>query len=186
MAKWTEDEIERLNECFYLSTPSELEDEFPDRNYESIRRKAYRLGLERSDNIRRISSAKSVDEIDVDSLDDGFCEFISGFVAGEGTFTKTKRPSGTTRYRFCIQLARDDSDIIYDMQEVFECGSVNEYGPRRSNEKGSVSYQINGFGQIFNRVIPFFDEYGFYSARKQRQYNSWRDSAMNEVQDRKI
>jgi hypothetical protein len=187
MAQWSEDEVEQLKNLFYDATVDEIEETFPNRNYASIRRKAYRLGLERHPNIQRINSIKNVDKIKLSNVDDDFANFICGFVAGEGTFTHAHRPTGTVRFSFKIQLANDDKQIIYDIKDAFGCGNVQTYGPRRENEKGSIHYTINGFGEIVNKVIPFFDKYGLYSSRKQRQYDEWREHIMSEIpENRKI
>lgn len=186
MPSWTSEEVEQLEDTFYLSTKDELKSQF-DRSYESIRRKAYRLDLERHENIRRITAVKNVDQINLDNVDDDFANFICGFVAGEGTFTQSKRDTGTDRYRFGIALADDDAEILEDIKNTFGCGNLNSYAPREQTHKGSVNYQINGFGEVVNRVIPFFDEYGLRSSRKQRQYNEWRKEVLSELpNNRKI
>lgn len=187
MASWKEEEVDKLQRIFYDATPEEIEQHFPNRNYESVRRKAYRLDLERHPNIQRITSVQEAEKIDLENIDDSFANFVCGFVAGEGTFTHTHRPTGTVRFQFKIQLANDDKQIIYDIRDIFGCGNVQTYPPRRENEKGSIHYTINGFGEIVNKAIPFFDEYDLYSSRKQRQYNDWREKVLAEIpDDRKI
>lgn len=181
MTSWSTEDIEKLEDLFYLATSKELKQAFPERSLDAVKRKAYRLGLDRHDNIERITAVKKGTEIDLSRVDDSFGNFLSGFVAGEGTFTQSSRPNGKSRYRFCIQLANDDKEILNDIQNVFRCGSLNEYKPRSTTEKGSVQYQINGYGQLVNKVIPFFDEYGFYSTRKQNQYNSWKRDLLADI-----
>lgn len=181
MVHWSEEEEELLEEKYYNHTEDELE-ELLDRSGEAIRRKAQRISVEKCDNYLRLKSIVSSDWIDLDDVDDDFGYFIAGFVAGEGSFPVSNQ-SGRSRdkYTFQIVLADDDSDILYEVKETLGCGNITHQPARRETEKAQVHFRVDRFGDLYKRIIPFFNEYGFYCSRKQRQFDEWSESVEDQI-----
>lgn len=59
MGKWTDSEIELLRNNFPQKDNAELLDLFPDRSYDSIYKKAYKLGLVRACRIETVNRKQS-------------------------------------------------------------------------------------------------------------------------------
>jgi hypothetical protein len=48
----------------------------------------------------------------------------------------------------------------------------------RGRRDGVWYYEVNNFTSITDRVIPFFDRFGFLSAKKKRDFNKFKQLAL--------
>ena len=181
MPTWTSKEVERLEEIFPTASEDMLVEEF-DRSLTAIETKAYRLDMTRDEKYRRIYSVRESDWLDVNELNDEYCSFLSGFVAGEGTFNLLTS-NNRDRYKpsFAVQVADNDKDIIYDIRDTLCCGNIYTYDSRRPSEMGSIKITVSNYGDLYKRVIPFFERYDMYSTRKQQQFIDMKEYMYNEV-----
>lgn len=182
MAKWTDDEVNILENKYPDHTESELE-KILDRGGEAIRRKAQRVGVSKTDNFIRVRSIISSDWIDLSLVDSDFAHFISGFTAGEGSFVRTKQSGrDRDRYRFQITMAEWDENILYDIQEELGCGNIHHYDARNSNEQPQAHFRVNQFGDLYKRIIPFFEKYPLRCTYKREQFEDWRQDIEDQIQ----
>jgi len=152
--------------------------EYLERSQQSIKHKARRLGVTKVDNYHAI---KSINEYKKQTFeDDDFANFVCGFVAGEGSFSKRQR-SDRDGMRFCfqIELADVDEDILREIKEFFGVGNIHTYDSRKDEWQDVAQYQVQSVGEIYNSIIPFFEEYELLGTNKEKQYKDWRDSFLD-------
>lgn len=170
---WSDEEISVVEEMF-PNKPCDRIANHIDRSPQAIKHKARRLGITRDDNYRVLKKINSMEQPDFDN--EQFSAFICGFVAGEGAFgIGDERVDGAT-HSFSISLADVDKDIIYRIQDYLNCGNVYEYESREEHWKDTVQFQAQSIGEIYNCIIPFFEQHDLQSTHKQKQYEEWRDS----------
>ena len=117
--------------------------------------------------------------------------FVAGFTAGEGSFysypykTKNRRQKAVS-IAFEIKLNIADSDILFKIKDMFDCGHI--YFAEHTTQKGlvckSVSYSIRDKQDLNNKIIPFFDKYNMFNSKKQISYLKWKQ-CMKLVIDKK-
>ena len=168
----------------YPTERSELIADKLGRSKMSVKHKARRLGIEKSEEF----NTNKIEIADTPNFDDDFSYFVSGFVAGEGHFGFRDASTRNSK-RFCLQitLTEDDSDILYDIKEHFNSiGNIYHNEARKDSWEPEVQYLIQSIGELIGVIVPFFDEYGLQNTLKQDQYNEWRSELMAYYEDRKI
>ncbi len=176
MVKWTEKQLKLLHESYSHFQASYLKN-LIGKSAQAIRKKASRLKLKKSNGYRYKNLINQI-PLKKYSGKNNFSSFISGFVAGEGTFLKTKNK---IRFKFAIALADDDSKILEDVKKFFGVGNVQYYPPRNKKWKGSVCYSVGDIPNLVKVIIPFFDKFSFFTTKKQYQYNVWKDKLIKHI-----
>ena len=90
--------------------------------------------------------------------------YIVGFVDGEGCFCITQNRNGNrlpeVRLLFEIELREDDEEILRQIQEVLQCGSIYRLNYERYQKwRPHVKYKVSNFADIYQKIIPFFKQY---------------------------
>ncbi len=83
--------------------------------------------------------------------------WIAGFVSGDGSFNikTTKVRFGKVQLRFAVHLHIREDEVIKGLAKFFKLED-NKY---IYYTKTSVAIQIVNISDIFNIIIPFFDQY---------------------------
>lgn len=102
---------------------------------------------------------------------ENFKWFISGFVAGEGYFSVICPTINKPHSEFGIKLASDDKKILEDIKKTFGCGHLRF---EKNSKKDAYRFSVIKIKDIIEKIIPFFDEYSFFSARKKESYEKWK------------
>jgi hypothetical protein len=115
-----------------------------------------------------------------DSLEnfEGLCHRVMGFIEGEGCLAISINISGSyvkVYPQFLVVQSRDDT-MLKVLQEVLKCGKIY---PRkgRGRQQDFYLYEVNNKKDVAQKLIPFFDRYGFIGKMK-RQYPLWREAAI--------
>lgn len=168
--KWSDEEERILRERIEDHQQSEIAN-ILGRTQKSINNKAWRLGLSNHSGktIRRQGR-----ELSVPQTDTNFSHFISGFVAGEGSFNVVERGEGP-KYQFSISMSSVDTEILYRIQDYLDVGHVYEYPSREDHWKDTTQYQVANQVEMIGVIIPFFDGVGLYNTHKQTQYKKMKD-----------
>ena len=102
----------------------------------------------------------------VSLVDPKFGYYIAGFTDGEGSFNVSLRPrndySGKWKVSASFNISQRDRVILAKIKDVLGCGTLRE----RSD--GVVYYEVTNISSLQDRIIPFFDRFGFLSANKKR------------------
>ena len=110
--------------------------------------------------------------------------WISGFMAGEGSFYITRRGK-YARPRFCLNLDASDISILYEMRaELDNIGTIHAYKRTTTLRKNSpTAYWHIGSKQDLQRLVTHLDEYPL-RAIKEEDYLLWRKAVVIYVVDK--
>ena len=94
--------------------------------------------------------------------------YIAGFVDGEGSFNISLRRREDHRLGWDIDpsfnVSQRDRVILAFLKKTFGCGTLRE------RKDGVVYFEVRNLAMLHQRVIPFFERFGFWSAAKKRNF----------------
>ena len=102
--------------------------------------------------------------------------YLAGFTDGEGSFNVSFRKREDYKIPWKISLSfnvsQKDPVILSLFKKHLKCGSLREM-------KGQQvwCYEVTNFNAIQNNVIPFFNRFGFLSAKKKRDFSKFKQIA---------
>lgn len=101
--------------------------------------------------------------------------YLAGFTDGEGSFNVVFRPRDDYnlpwKVSLCFNISQRDRVILTLFKRYLKCGTI------RQREDGVWYYEVNNLNAILENVIPFFERFGFLSARKKRDFSKFRQIA---------
>ena len=101
--------------------------------------------------------------------------YLAGFTDGEGSFNVSFRDRGDYRQPWkislCFNVSQRDKVILALFKRHLRCGTL------RGRSDGVWYYEVNNFTAIIENVIPFFDRFGFLSAKKKRDFAKFKQVA---------
>lgn len=101
--------------------------------------------------------------------------YLAGFADGEGSFNVSFRPRNDYvvpwKISLCFNISQKDKVILALFKKHLKCGTL------RSRPDGVWYYEVNNFRAIVENVIPFFDRFGFLSAKKKRDFSKFKKIA---------
>lgn len=94
--------------------------------------------------------------------------YLAGFADGEGSFNlsfrKRKDYSQPWKISLCFNVSQRDKIVLTLFKKHLKCGTL------RQRKDGVWYYEVNNFTAIIENVIPFFNRFGFLSAKKKRDF----------------
>lgn len=101
--------------------------------------------------------------------------YLAGFADGEGSFHVSFRPrnnpSQPWKVSLCFNVSQKDRVILALFKRHLQCGTL------RSRPDGVWRYEVNNVNAILTHVIPFFERFGFLSAKKKRDFSKFKQIA---------
>ena len=101
--------------------------------------------------------------------------YLAGFADGEGSFNlffrKRKDYSMPWKISLCFNVSQRDKVILTLFKKHLRCGTL------RVREDGVWYYEVNNFTAITENVIPFFNRFGFLSAKKKHDFAKFKELA---------
>ena len=98
--------------------------------------------------------------------------YLAGFTDGEGSFNVSFRPRSDYKLPWkvslCFNISQRDEVILALFKRHLGCGTM------RQRHDGVWYYEVNNFTAIVENVIPFFERFGFLSAKKQRDFSKFK------------
>ena len=102
--------------------------------------------------------------------------YLAGFTDGEGSFNVSFRKREDYKIPWKISLSfnvsQKDPVILSLFKKHLKCGSMRE-----RKDDGIWYYEVTNFSAIQNNVIPFFNRFGFLSAKKKRDFSKFKQIA---------
>ena len=102
--------------------------------------------------------------------------YLAGFTDGEGSFNVSFRNRKDYKIPWKISLSfnisQKDPVILSQFKKHLKCGSMRE-----RKDDGIWYYEVTNFNAIQNNVIPFFQRFGFLSAKKKRDFSKFQQIA---------
>jgi LAGLIDADG endonuclease len=113
--------------------------------------------------------------LDVSQIPLRIGHYLAGFADGEGSFNLSfrKRQDYAMPWKvsLCFNVSQRDRVILALYKKHLKCGTL------RSRDDGVWYYEVNNFTAITENVIPFFDQFGFLSAKKKRDFSKFKEIA---------
>ena len=113
--------------------------------------------------------------IDVKRIPPRIGHYLAGFADGEGSFNvsfrKRKDYAMPWKVSLCFNVSQKDKVILALFKRHLGCGTL------RGREDGVWYFEVNNFNALEENVIPFFDRFGFLSAKKKRDFSKFRQMA---------
>ena len=101
--------------------------------------------------------------------------YIAGFVDGEGSFNVSfrQRPDHTIGWQTVLTLnvAQRDKTVLALMKQHLGCGRL------QARRDGVWYYIVTNPQSIQERIIPFFERFGFLSAKSKRNFSLFKQIA---------
>ncbi len=95
--------------------------------------------------------------------------YIAGFTDGEGSFNVSviKRNDYADKWKLTasFNISQKDRVILALIKNELGCGTLRE------RKDGVVYYEVTNIASLKERIIPFFERFGFLSARKKRNFS---------------
>jgi hypothetical protein len=105
-------------------------------------------------------------------------DYVVGLVDGEGSFAVHLNGSDRRRAkvepRFCLKLKALDKPLLDRLQEFFECGKVYIQRDRRPNHSLCYRFEVSNRQDLFEKVVPFFEQHPLQTPSKQRDFALFR------------
>jgi LAGLIDADG endonuclease len=121
----------------------------------------------------RAISRKGSKMLDVKSIPPEIGWYLAGFVDGEGSFNVSFRPRPDYKVPWkvslCFNISQRDPVILSFYKKYLECGTM------RQRRDGVWYYEVNNLNAIVANVIPFFERFGFLSAKKKRDFAKFKE-----------
>lgn len=109
----------------------------------------------------------------IDQIDPAIGHYIAGFVDGEGSFMLKFRPrrdfSTGWKVSLTFNVSQKDEVILALIKRHLECGTMFSKGG------GVWMYEVNNLVAIRDHVVPFFRRFSFLSAKKKRDFATFRE-----------
>ena len=97
--------------------------------------------------------------------------YLAGFADGEGSFNVSFRPREDYtlpwKVSLCFNISQRDPVVLTLCKRHLQCGTM------RQRRDGVWYYEVNDFGSITGKVIPFFQRFRFQSEKKQRDFEKF-------------
>lgn len=112
----------------------------------------------------RLQEKEVMMTLDVKAIPPRIGYYLAGFADGEGSFNVSFRPRNDYaipwKVSLCFNISQKDKVILTLYKKHLKCGTL------RGRPDGVWYYEVNNFRAIVENVIPFFDRFGFLSAKR--------------------
>src|SRR5262249_6368633 len=113
--------------------------------------------------------------LSVDQIPDSVGYYFAGFVDGEGSFNLSFRKRADYklpwRVSFCLNVSQKDRSILETLQRHLGCGTI------RYKCDDVWFFEVNNLQAIRDHVIPFFERFPFLSAKRRRDFATFKAMA---------
>ena len=114
--------------------------------------------------------------LNLNQVPDSIGYYFAGFVDGEGSFHLSFRKRQDYKLPWkvslCLNVSQKDKVILALLKRHLNCGTIRDKGG------GVWMFEVNNLVAIRGHVIPFFDRFGFLSAKKKRDFAIFKQMAV--------
>ena len=122
--------------------------------------------------------------LDLNRISPRIGNYLAGFTDGEGSFNVSfrRRNDYTMPWKIslCFNVSQKDKVILTLFKKHLGCGTL------RGRGDGVWYYEVNNFTAILENVIPFFNKFGFLSAKKKRDFIKFKQIAQLIVEEKHL
>ncbi len=113
--------------------------------------------------------------LDASQVPERIGSYLAGFTDGEGSFNvsfrKRRDYAMPWKVSLCFNVSQKDRAVLTLFLRYMGCGTM------RSRPDGVWYYEVNTLTAIVENVIPFFEQFGFLSEKKQRDFAKFKQIA---------
>lgn len=95
--------------------------------------------------------------------------YIAGFTDGEGSFNVSLKKRndyvGEWKITASFNISQKDRVILAWIKSIFGCGTLRE------RLDGVVYFEVTNITSLKEKIIPFFNKFGFHSAKKKTNFS---------------
>jgi hypothetical protein len=106
--------------------------------------------------------------LEIAAIPDALGNYLAGFVDGEGSFNVSFRPRSDYvfpwKVSLCFNVSQRDPVVLQILRAQLCCGTM------RQRADGVWYFEVNTLADLIQNVIPFFERFGFLSAKKRRDF----------------
>ena len=98
--------------------------------------------------------------------------YLSGFTDGEGSFNVSLRKKDYSvgwQISPTFNVSQRDSTVLMLLKRWLGCGTL------RSRKDGVMYYEVTNLTALKERVLPFFERFGFLSASKKTNFRIFQE-----------
>ena len=109
--------------------------------------------------------------------DEGLCQYVAGFVDGEGSFHVAVQHSRFTRVgiqvipEFHVSQHRQRAEVLELIQKILGCGYIKTNHPGNQRDQ-TVVLVVRNRQDLVEWVVPFFEQFPLRSS-KQREFQTF-------------
>ncbi len=104
-------------------------------------------------------------------------DYIVGLTDGEGCFyvnvwkSSSYRAGSGVQMHFHIKMQEKDRALLEKVRNTLGCGAVYFQKEQRQNHSQCYRYTVSSQRDIFNKIIPFFQQNSLESSTKRKSFN---------------
>ena len=167
--QWSDSEIAMLEDQ-YSKVPNKVLAERIDRSLPAIKSMAHKRDL--SKDSRLVTRWKMVQSNNV--VPDGeFGNYIRGLTDGEGSFNYRQDDRGSMNFRYAIELVDADKELLEEIKNFFEVGTIYHATSRSDDWSDSNTYVVYSAVELATVIIPFFVENEPLAPTKHQQFTEF-------------
>ena len=103
-------------------------------------------------------------------------DYVVGITDGEGCFyvnlskMKTYSTGWRVQLHFHIKLQEMDKELLESIKNTFGCGNVYFQNEKRKNHTQCYRYTVGSLRDIFEKIIPFFQQHQLQTVSKRKSF----------------
>ncbi len=103
-------------------------------------------------------------------------EYVVGLTDGEGCFyvniwkSPLHRAGVGVQMHFHLKMQERDKSVLEKVRNTLDCGAVYFQKEQRANHCQCYRYTVSSQRDIFEKVIPFFQQYPLQTASKRKNF----------------
>ncbi len=103
-------------------------------------------------------------------------EYVVGLTDGEGCFyvniwkSSAYRAGVGVQMHFHLKMQEKDKPLLEKVRNTLECGAVYFQKEQRTNHCQCYRYTVSSQRDIFEKIIPFFQQYPLQSVSKHKSF----------------
>lgn len=119
-------------------------------------------------------------------------DYIVGLTDGEGCFyvniwkSSSYKAGYGVQMHFHIKLQEKDKEILQRVCNTLSCGNVYYQNDNRKNHTSCYRYTVSSKKDIFEKIIPFFEENSLQTYSKNRSFKIFCKIAKLILQDKHL
>lgn len=106
------------------------------------------------------------------------------FCCSSESFARLRR--ARVEPHFCLKLKAEDKDLLDALRNFFGWGKVYIQRDKRPNHSLCYRFEVNNRDELWNIIVPFFEQHPLHSPSKRRDFELFRQIMLLIREDRHL